>query len=367
MDSGLLSRGGPCCGTSKRRANGPADGAAAAGGCSSISTCSSPGSCHAVADAAGMTDTPSADRFVAIRVKNTFLEVYNRGGRRKEITLPGRSRSLPHSLRISEKQLPEKWSPKYQAAASIECPSSPALIIPPTPELGTLGAWSSAGILHVSELAASRAPPLPPPSSTPYLPSAVAFPSPPPPSASPLLPRATVTQGLKKADHFRPALSEAAASFNELAFWSSSPIGSGLQAMQGLPPHIEEDAGSEVLSGDEAGLQMESGELRNLDLSTTASEGSPSKGSINHAVGKCKPCAFVHRDGGCDAGAACLFCHLCDAGEKKKRRKERYQAIKTRRLRREANRASSAASPTSASDPPPPPDAFRLAAAGRSP
>lgn len=47
-----------------------------------------------------------------------------------------------------------------------------------------------------------------------------------------------------------------------------------------------------------------------------------SKGSALHAVGACKPCAFVFQDG-CANGADCEFCHLCDPGERKRRKKER--------------------------------------------
>jgi len=47
-----------------------------------------------------------------------------------------------------------------------------------------------------------------------------------------------------------------------------------------------------------------------------------SRGSALHAVGACKPCAFVFQDG-CANGVDCEFCHLCDPGERKRRKKER--------------------------------------------
>jgi len=47
----------------------------------------------------------------------------------------------------------------------------------------------------------------------------------------------------------------------------------------------------------------------------------PTVGSSEHAVGKCKPCAFFHK-GICETGFQCKFCHLCEPDEKKKRRKE---------------------------------------------
>jgi len=61
----------------------------------------------------------------------------------------------------------------------------------------------------------------------------------------------------------------------------------------------------------------------------------PNVGSVGHEIGMCKPCAFVTTKG-CDNGAECKFCHLCDPGEKKRRRKEKLQ---DRRSMRQAERA----------------------------
>jgi hypothetical protein len=46
----------------------------------------------------------------------------------------------------------------------------------------------------------------------------------------------------------------------------------------------------------------------------------PSIGSVRHNKSKCKPCAFFQTEG-CESGINCLFCHLCEAGEKKRRKK----------------------------------------------
>jgi len=46
----------------------------------------------------------------------------------------------------------------------------------------------------------------------------------------------------------------------------------------------------------------------------------PSPGSAGHAIGECKPCAFLHSKG-CANAETCQFCHLCDAEEKKRRRR----------------------------------------------
>lgn len=48
----------------------------------------------------------------------------------------------------------------------------------------------------------------------------------------------------------------------------------------------------------------------------------PSVGSVGHAEGTCRPCAFVFKKG-CDSGSQCTFCHLCPPGEKKRRMKEK--------------------------------------------
>jgi len=45
-------------------------------------------------------------------------------------------------------------------------------------------------------------------------------------------------------------------------------------------------------------------------------------GSRAHDLGLCKPCAFVFKEG-CLNGDSCMFCHLCQPGEKRRRRKER--------------------------------------------
>lgn len=60
------------------------------------------------------------------------------------------------------------------------------------------------------------------------------------------------------------------------------------------------------------------------------SEALPSRGSISHYGGDCKPCAFMHSKG-CKTGAECQFCHLCEAGEKKRRQKEKRAFFSTMR------------------------------------
>lgn len=54
----------------------------------------------------------------------------------------------------------------------------------------------------------------------------------------------------------------------------------------------------------------------------------PNQGSVGHSKGSCRPCAFFHSPG-CTNGAACPFCHLCDAGERKRRKKQQQQSKKS--------------------------------------
>jgi len=54
----------------------------------------------------------------------------------------------------------------------------------------------------------------------------------------------------------------------------------------------------------------------------------PTVGSIGHAEGRCKPCAFRWKGLGCSNGANCSFCHLCGQDEKKRRQKEKKFTIR---------------------------------------
>jgi len=80
-------------------------------------------------------------------------------------------------------------------------------------------------------------------------------------------------------------------------------------------------------------------------------EGVPSRGSVLHDCGDCRPCAWFHGPEGPDAcrhGAACEFCHLCPAGELKRRKKDKKRQLKTmlRERRQEATPATSSSSDT---------------------
>jgi hypothetical protein len=46
----------------------------------------------------------------------------------------------------------------------------------------------------------------------------------------------------------------------------------------------------------------------------------PTPGSTQHRLGRCKPCAFMYKDG-CRSGTDCPYCHLCPPGEKQRRKR----------------------------------------------
>jgi len=66
--------------------------------------------------------------------------------------------------------------------------------------------------------------------------------------------------------------------------------------------------------------------LGNSETAELGSHSCPTLGSRGHTKLMCKPCAFVMK--GCQSGADCKFCHLCEVGEKKRRKKEK---VATRR------------------------------------
>mmetsp|Transcript_58003 Transcript_58003/g.168254 ORF Transcript_58003/g.168254 Transcript_58003/m.168254 type:complete len:552 (+) Transcript_58003:77-1732(+) len=49
----------------------------------------------------------------------------------------------------------------------------------------------------------------------------------------------------------------------------------------------------------------------------------PSLGSVLHASGTCRPCAWFWKSVGCQNGSECQHCHLCPDGELKRRKKVR--------------------------------------------
>lgn len=54
----------------------------------------------------------------------------------------------------------------------------------------------------------------------------------------------------------------------------------------------------------------------------------PSEGSKMHGTGMCRPCAWFWKASGCQNGAECKHCHLCDSGEIQRRRKMKQSMMR---------------------------------------
>lgn len=76
-------------------------------------------------------------------------------------------------------------------------------------------------------------------------------------------------------------------------------------------------------------VDVESGDHKIVSLKQSgprpvrALRGQWSVGAEGHELQECKPCAFLDSRKGCLSGSACLYCHLCEPGEKRRRQKEK--------------------------------------------
>lgn len=69
-----------------------------------------------------------------------------------------------------------------------------------------------------------------------------------------------------------------------------------------------------------AALQKATGQAPD-DPKDESAPGAPSRGSVLHALGQCKPCAWFWKPQGCRNDQNCQHCHLCPEGELKERKK----------------------------------------------
>lgn len=121
--------------------------------------------------------------------------------------------------------------------------------------------------------------------------------------------RAPLQQPVQFMRDSAPALLAATGSFTALGAWSES----------------RDDGATDLESRPEIYVAQSNGPVAAALASI---------GSMSHEQGKCKPCAFVHRPVGCMDGPACIFCHVCEPGERKRRQKQKFQRVQQRRLRR---------------------------------
>lgn len=54
----------------------------------------------------------------------------------------------------------------------------------------------------------------------------------------------------------------------------------------------------------------------------------PSRGSVLHGTGNCRPCAWFWKPEKCSKGEECTYCHLCPEGEIKARKKIKDTAMR---------------------------------------
>lgn len=98
----------------------------------------------------------------------------------------------------------------------------------------------------------------------------------------------------------------------------SSVIGSlGLDGSQSYPKHKM--------------LEPMSSPTRSSEMFLTgpkAPPNTPSQGSLPHAAGSCKPCAWFWKPSGCRHATNCAYCHVCSEGEIKARKKSKLTAMR---------------------------------------
>lgn len=92
----------------------------------------------------------------------------------------------------------------------------------------------------------------------------------------------------------------------------------------GAPPSV-----TQAVSTSE-GSDVDEDQQLMVEFGPDSCDALPSLGSKDHHLGSCRPCVFVHKEGGCANGASCAHCHLCDAGEKKRRKDVRRTAAQRR-------------------------------------
>lgn len=54
----------------------------------------------------------------------------------------------------------------------------------------------------------------------------------------------------------------------------------------------------------------------------------PSRGSVFHGTGKCRPCAWFWKQQGCQNAQDCGYCHICPEGELRSRKKSKVAAMR---------------------------------------
>lgn len=89
-----------------------------------------------------------------------------------------------------------------------------------------------------------------------------------------------------------------------------------------LPPHIPSQIG--IVEAEIKSMFAESRTAPGISAAFTASIGSQKHSTLtNDGYPVCQPCAWFHREDGCQNGMLCQYCHMCPPGELKNRKKQK--------------------------------------------
>jgi len=181
------------------------------------------------------------------------------------------------------------------------------------------------------ELPKSRTPP-PPPCAPPKLshqaqpwecapPPGMSMPPPPPAAAPEQVPQRLPKTSIPPSPPCGPPRLSPQAQLLACApappTWSSPPCG---------PPNLSPQAQLLASAPAPPTWSCEINIAEPLVESMVGSSTMPTVGSAGHRLGTCKPCAFFHTKG-CGNGPRCIYCHLCESGEKKRRQKVKRAAV----------------------------------------
>lgn len=125
--------------------------------------------------------------------------------------------------------------------------------------------------------------------------------------------------------------------------WFNLGIGATPDGSEVSSDHSEGVPFSDAMTSDAMTLGAGFSAHSSLAGITTGDEASQfSVGSKAHSAGRCKPCAFFHKQG-CQNGSDCLFCHRCPPHEKQRRKRVRRKMIRDRMMRQAADYSANAA------------------------
>ena len=77
------------------------------------------------------------------------------------------------------------------------------------------------------------------------------------------------------------------------------------------------------------GARRDDGEVLPVPPGLAPPPEAPSHGSTLHALGRCRPCNWFWKPGGCHFGAGCSCCHLCPSEESRLRRRAKRALIRS--------------------------------------